>query len=252
MCETGKLGYQEIADILRTQIRNGDYPPGATLPKQVEIAEDFGVNVNTVGLAVDQLQTEGLVVQQRSHGTRVLDPNPPRLRIVRHPQGKPCFRPFNAACTELGVKGEAEVVSVEHLPADEIVAAALRVTPGTEVVRRLNQMRIVAPAANARIVQVQATWLPLRIAQGTPLDEPGKTEGGVHLALTELGYIARHAEEVVSARRASKEEATELRVQVGSPLLDVRRTSFTAHGEPIAHVHLVVTEHASLVYPQQL
>ena len=46
------LGYRDLAAQLRGGIERGDYAPGSTLPKQADLAVEFGVNVKTVRNAV--------------------------------------------------------------------------------------------------------------------------------------------------------------------------------------------------------
>ena len=40
--------YQEIANILRTRIKNNTYPPDSLLPNQTDLVEEFGVSRMTV------------------------------------------------------------------------------------------------------------------------------------------------------------------------------------------------------------
>ena len=43
----GTIGYRELAATLRDAIRQGRYAPGDTLPKQDELATEYGVNDDT-------------------------------------------------------------------------------------------------------------------------------------------------------------------------------------------------------------
>ena len=73
-------GYRELAAVLRDEIHDGKYAPGATLPKQNEIAQQYDVNVNTVRKAVGVLEAEGLVTPVRRKGT-VVRARPPMNRL---------------------------------------------------------------------------------------------------------------------------------------------------------------------------
>src|ERR1051325_11295988 len=74
------IGYRELADLLRQAIQHGDFAPGTTLPKQEQIATDYGVNINTVRQAVRLLEAEGLVTPVRRRGT-VVRSRPPMKRL---------------------------------------------------------------------------------------------------------------------------------------------------------------------------
>lgn len=70
--------FQQIADGLRAAIGRGTLPAGTLLPSVRAIAEEFGVNPNTVHKAVAELERDGLVEPERGrgmvvkHGTRSL------------------------------------------------------------------------------------------------------------------------------------------------------------------------------------
>lgn len=54
--------YQQLAGILRTAIRAGDYPPGTRLPSEKTLTQEFGVARETASKAMDMLAAEGLAV----------------------------------------------------------------------------------------------------------------------------------------------------------------------------------------------
>ena len=68
--------YQQIADELRTRIRQGIYPLGQQLPSEAELVEDFGVSRLTVRRGLAVLQNEGLVEIVRGKGMFVPAPPP--------------------------------------------------------------------------------------------------------------------------------------------------------------------------------
>ena len=88
-----QIGYRKVAAALRLGIERGDYAPDTTLPKQIDIARSFGVNVGTVRKAVALLEAEGLVTPVRRRGT-VVRPRPPmrRLGIDRYAKSNWKFR----------------------------------------------------------------------------------------------------------------------------------------------------------------
>lgn len=66
----------EIADSVRRQVERGQLPPGAALPPVRTLAEDLGVNRNTVVAAYRLLTQAGLVEARGRAGTRVADRAP--------------------------------------------------------------------------------------------------------------------------------------------------------------------------------
>jgi len=63
--------FQVIAAELVRQVRAGLYVPGEALPPRRALAESFGVTINTIGKAIDELIKQGLVNATERHGTFV-------------------------------------------------------------------------------------------------------------------------------------------------------------------------------------
>jgi len=68
--------YLQVAGALRAAIRSGEYAPGAQLPTYQELAETWGVAINTAKSAVTLLRDEGLVVTQHGKGSFVRTHSP--------------------------------------------------------------------------------------------------------------------------------------------------------------------------------
>lgn len=64
--------FRQIADGLRGAIGRGALTPGELLPSVRAMAEELGVNPNTVHRAVGDLEREGLVTAERGRGMVVL------------------------------------------------------------------------------------------------------------------------------------------------------------------------------------
>jgi GntR family transcriptional regulator len=63
--------YRQLADILMDAIRSGDYPPGARIPSEPQLARDYGIGRPTVRQAIDVLVQQRLLRRQRGSGTYV-------------------------------------------------------------------------------------------------------------------------------------------------------------------------------------
>jgi DNA-binding transcriptional regulator YhcF (GntR family) len=71
----------QLAWALRARIRDGEFRPGKRLPPMRELAEEIGVNLNTVRAVYQRLEHEGLIESQQGSGTFVA-PSPPPLSGV--------------------------------------------------------------------------------------------------------------------------------------------------------------------------
>jgi GntR family transcriptional regulator len=63
--------YQQIADEIRLLIVRGDLKENTTLPSVRQLANDLGVNLNTVAAAYRELQNDGLLTIKHGAGAIV-------------------------------------------------------------------------------------------------------------------------------------------------------------------------------------
>jgi GntR family transcriptional regulator of arabinose operon len=69
--------YRQVYAALRRQIQSGRWKTGARLPSEAELVRTFGASRITVGRAVRELQSAGLVIRRAGSGTYVNSPQPP-------------------------------------------------------------------------------------------------------------------------------------------------------------------------------
>src|ERR1700678_3840910 len=63
--------YQQIADDLRIKIETGELAPGAQLPVELELREQYDASRNTIRDAIKRLTSLGLVQRRPGQGTFV-------------------------------------------------------------------------------------------------------------------------------------------------------------------------------------
>ena len=69
--------YQQIAEDLRSEIESGILKPGAQLPTEIELRDQYDASRNTVRDAIKRLTSQGLVETRPGQGTfvtRKIDP----------------------------------------------------------------------------------------------------------------------------------------------------------------------------------
>ncbi len=244
-------GYRQIADDLRAAIAQKDFPPGTTIPLEADLQARYGVSRLTVRRAVALLRAEGLVVTRRRQGTLVRNRTPVRLSFTRHAGvlTAPSNRgPWEQACDEQGLSGRADIVSVDRLPVSGTLADLLAVPEGTTAIRRLQHMY-----AADQVAQIQQTWLPLAVAEGTPLAAPDLVIGGIYRALVAGGYRPISAEEYVKSRMPTSDEAAVLNLELGSPVLAIERvTRDNAGGVLVVAQYVADGDRVQLHYTERL
>ncbi|MEU0743875.1 winged helix-turn-helix domain-containing protein [Streptomyces sp. NPDC006134] len=69
--------YVQVVHHIAEQIRTGRLPAGARLPAERDLAEQYGVAVNTIRRAIRDLREQGLVITVPIKGTFVRTEEPP-------------------------------------------------------------------------------------------------------------------------------------------------------------------------------
>ena len=65
--------WQQLTEQLRQRIVTGVYPPGSRFPAVRALAQEAGVNPNTMQRAMAQLEADGLLITNRTQGRTVTD-----------------------------------------------------------------------------------------------------------------------------------------------------------------------------------
>lgn len=53
--------HRQVADDLRRRIAAAEWPPGAQLPREVDLAHEYGVGLDTLRIAYQALRSEGVI-----------------------------------------------------------------------------------------------------------------------------------------------------------------------------------------------
>lgn len=220
--------YQRLADDLRAAITRGDYQPGQTLPRLVDLAAQYGITRQTASEAVAVLEREGLVQAVRRRGTVVLDRSIPkpvlRSREVRRDEIGYYFDP-----TAQGWRALAPTrIAYEAPPRD--LAALLGVPAGEP---QLVRDRVMGDPDTREAKQLAASWLPASITRGTVLEQADTGRGGIYDRLEEMGYGLLEWQEIVTCRMPSEAERELLAAPPGVPLQRVIRLCLSPRGEVV-------------------
>ena len=68
------LEYLRVAGAIAGRIERGEFPPGGRLPRELALAEEYGVAYHTVRRAMQVLRERGLVETLWGKGTFVTHP----------------------------------------------------------------------------------------------------------------------------------------------------------------------------------
>jgi DNA-binding GntR family transcriptional regulator len=208
--------YFQVAQHLEAAIERGDLRVGDRLGNEIALAERWGLSRPTMRQAIGELVDKGLLVRRRGVGTQVV-----RRRVQRRVELTSLFDDLRAS----GQQPTTEVLTLETVPADDVVAERLGVPAGDGVLHleRLRRARGV-PLAILR------SWLPPVV--GGMVTRESLEEHGLYECMRTAGMHIRTAEQRIGARAASTAEARLLELRRGAPLLTMERCAFDQNGHP--------------------
>jgi GntR family transcriptional regulator len=241
--------YQQIANELRSRINDGTIPRGGKLPTEAELTAEFSVTRATVRQALASLVGEGLIYSARPQGYFVRDREPmyyrPQVEFRPQPDSPEMDR-FMAEHSEQGREpGYTIDVAIVDPPND--VAKRLQLKPGeAAVVRR--RVRLL----DGEPYNINDSYFPLSIAQGTEIMQPSDIARGASQVLTEQGYEQVRALDEFYIRMPTPDEVRLLDLGPGTPVAYHIVTGVTDDDVPVRVVlnvlpgdrHVIVYERA--------
>lgn len=213
--------YEQLAAILREQVRQGELKPGDALPTEAELGAQFKVSRITVRQAVLMLTREGLIYRKRGKGSFVCNPKIVQPLIM--------LRSFSDEIRILGHQPGVKLLRHRIMDAPPDVAEPLGLAAGDQVLEVV-RLRL----ADGEALSVNFSYLPVALAG--PLTADDLAAGSLYQSIgRKVGKIVR-GREMFTATAASVEEARHLDVREGEPLLRLVRTAYLAGGEPVEFV----------------
>jgi GntR family transcriptional regulator len=220
--------YRQLADRLRAAIESGEVGPGEQLPSERVLMDESGTARGTVRQAIALLKAEGLIDIEHGRGAFVRR-RPPVRRVG--------YDRFARRHREAGQGAYlAEMASEGRVPEVEVLEVGPHDATG-EVVRRLSLgrdrkvlVRRRRYLADGQPMELATSYVPWRLARGTPMTNADTGPGGIYARLEEAGHRLERFAEEVSARMPSPEEARALRLTAGVPVITVVRTAYDNNG----------------------
>lgn len=211
--------YQQLSDRLLGEIISRGLPPGHRLPGEHGMCELYGVSRTVVRQALAQLEQRGAIERVKGKGTFVAASKV--AESLAH-----TLRGLYADVEARGGQVRSQVRRQEMTSASEVVAAALRLEPGSPVLA-IERLRYVEDSPWS----LTTTYLPDHIAP-LVLDADLRRQS-LYALLAENGIHADHGTRSVEAVSASREQAAALGCTAGSALMLLRSIIFDSADLPL-------------------
>lgn len=213
--------HEQLVDILRDKIER-ELAPGDMLPSERELTERFGMSRTTVRIALQELESLGLVQRRHGKGTIVLDVASSAANLTQ-------AYSFTDHMRSLGRQPETSVLEFAEFEADEHLSRRVGVSLG-DTLFKLKRLR----SADGIPMMVERSYLPARAF-------PGLTEDVLrHKPLYEImeqdyRQKIRFADEEFYASVVRSNDARLLEIEEGAPVLDLVRTTYNVRNRVVEY-----------------
>jgi GntR family transcriptional regulator len=217
--------HRQIATALRARIRRGDWAAGERLPSIPALAEMFGVAKQTIQRTIDQLRVEGLLITRPGSGTFVRGT---RRRLNRLSRGR--YGSRRGYHADLAARYHQQLLEVGVAAAPPEVTDAFGVADAASLVVRRHLVR----SDERQPVEVGASWFRPVDAEGTSLVRLEAYGRPLYQEVEEeTGRRYARAEDRLSARLPTREEAELLHIRPDTPVLHLLHIAYDDEHRPI-------------------
>lgn len=237
----------QIASYLRERILDGEIEPDGQLPSSRELLAQFGAAAQTIKNAMSTLEAEGLVYTRRGagvfarrHPQRTMTP----AEYKQPPTDGSKYQWITAANSK-GLDGRSELLDVTEVEPPALVRQAFMLAKGeTALLRR--QVLYLAPQDGDQEEQpceLVEVYIPLNLAEGTPIMERRRIKGGTGRVLLEAGFPSLRCVDKVTARWPTPQQQKALKLPTKLPVLRQFRVTYSVDDRPIQAEFMIKAGH---------
>ncbi len=209
--------YFQIAKLIRDEITSGRYNPGERLPSENQLSVLYNVSRVTIRQALKLLQENSSIYPVHGVGTFVSP------YIMKGMSG---FLGFTEKTSLLGLEVTSKVLAfqeVEKLPEEmQRQLQLLEKTSPSSRMMQIKRTRLIdgVPAA------IEDVYVPLDMFPG--IEKYDFSSQSLYETMNDIwGVVPVYSMQVMNAKAASEEEAAQLEIPFGKPLLSVFRITLT-------------------------
>jgi GntR family transcriptional regulator len=213
--------YLQIKSALVRSLEAGEWRPGEAIPSELALAQRFAVSQGTVRKAIDALAADNLLVRRQGKGTFVASHTEEhasqfRFLRIRRDDG-------------VDMQPSSRLLDIRRGKAPSEVARLLEIKPGDPV----TVIRRVLDYDGLPVVLDEIT-LPAAMFRGLSRARYEAYRGSMYAFFeSEFGVRTLKAHERIKAVAADAAAAAILRVDAGTPLLEVDRVTLTFGDRPV-------------------
>jgi GntR family transcriptional regulator len=224
--DAGVALHRQLFLVLHDEIARGALAPGAPLPSEQSLGEQFGVSRITVRRALADLADHGLIERRHGVGSFVRQSDSSR---------PPELRSYTEELRQTQFETDVDVVEFDVRPPPTAVVEALG-APG----EMLHILRVRRERRTGEPLMVTEAWLPAELTE--PVTPVSLTERALYDLLAEAGVKVGRMVHEMTAEIATPVTAKLLEVAIGSALIRVNRVAYAGKGATARpHHYLSIT-----------
>jgi DNA-binding GntR family transcriptional regulator len=217
--------YHQLTLVLRKKILSGEWAEGRKIPKEEDLASEYGVSRVTIRQAMDTLEKEGLISRQKRVGTFVQKVPQPVIHDFSLP---------SVLCVKLGQRGinfDSDILDLKFVPRIPEINAILKLAYEQPLayIRRLFFY-------NGAAIALNESWISRELV-------PDIVEKGLvnnHLSVTLAKRYALspvNIHNTIEAVSPDMEAIQILKITSETPIMAVTSTSFLPYEVPLEYSH---------------
>lgn len=215
--------YIQIKEHIRADIENGVYCVDEKIPSERQLAAQLGVNRLTVSKAIHELADEGLVYSRVGKGT-----------FVAAAKSRQTLHSLTSFTEDMRLRhktASSRVLSADVEPADDDVAKALSILPGTDVMV-LQRVRM----ADDQAIALEKSYVIYSLCPRI-IEQHDFSQESLYRILSEYYYVQiGYAHQTIEARLANSDVMELLDADASTPVLFITRITYTTDDQPFEYV----------------
>jgi GntR family transcriptional regulator len=217
--------YYQLAELIREQVRRGDYQPGEKLPSVQELADQAGISRMTARQAVELLVRDGTLVVRHGAGTFVADPK--LVSDAFHLLG------FTESMASRGIIISSQVLEQAVIVPAAPVADSLMLGPG-ETVIQIRRLRLVG---NMPLL-LETSSIPSQLCPG--LESEDLASQSLYAILAEqFGIYLQRTHHTLEAILPGAEERQYFGLELRTPVIVQEGVAYLEDNIPVEYFRAV-------------
>ncbi len=215
--------YAQVRAGVEARLAAGEWRPGDRIPGEPELCREYGVSRPVVRQALQELAAEGAIVRRKGLGTFVAEPKVVSRSLVHSLVG------FYQDMERRGLSIETRVLEQSLQPAGEKIGFRLDLQSLAPVIK-ISRLRSVG----GHPVVLVSSYLPYALCPGL-IQADLRSQSLYAFLQQEYGLHIAAGRREIQAVLAGEEEARQLQVDRGSPLLRLESVSYLEDGRPMEY-----------------